>query len=94
MFFDNKESPAVGSQQVKGSCTFCRRKVTSTGATRMVDHIFKDCVLMPSEVKAGFVCLREGTVAVRVDKRKEEALIIEERDVRAPYLMHAVHAPH
>ena len=39
MFLDNKESPTVGSQQVKGRCTFCQKQVISTGATRIVDHL-------------------------------------------------------
>ena len=60
MFFDNKASSSVGSQQVKGICTFCQRSVTSTGATRMVDHLSKDCILVPFEVKTGFSHLHEG----------------------------------
>ena len=51
--FLDKVSPSVGGQQVKGNCTFCSKLISSTGATRIVDHLAWECPLVPPEVKAG-----------------------------------------
>lgn len=37
-----------------GKCLFCRQQVTSTGASRLVDHLAMKCSFAPMEVKQGF----------------------------------------
>ena len=63
----NKEG-CKGSQIV-GACMFCCMRITSTGATRFVDH-FLDCPLIPARIRHPVRLLRDGTVKKR--KLKEE----------------------
>jgi hypothetical protein len=40
----------VGGQQLKAKCVFCRLSLTSTGSTRVVDHMIV-CIRAPSQVQ-------------------------------------------
>ncbi|KAL1525074.1 hypothetical protein AB1Y20_019947 [Prymnesium parvum] len=43
-----------GTQQVTADCTFCWKSVTSTGASRLAEHLADKCVACPKEVKVKF----------------------------------------
>ena len=62
----NKEGKGM---QLSGACMFCNASITSTGATRFVDHIL-DCPLVPARIRQPVRLLRDGTVKRR--KLKEE----------------------
>ena len=47
-FVTNIQYKAVGGQQLTADCMFCRKSISSTGATRVVDH-FKECGLVRQE---------------------------------------------
>ena len=74
----NKEG-CKGSQIV-GACMFCCMRITSTGATRFVDH-FMDCPLIPARIRHPVRLLRDGTVKRRKLNPPTEAMRAAEREV-------------
>ncbi|KAL1496771.1 hypothetical protein AB1Y20_014360 [Prymnesium parvum] len=58
--------------QLSGLCMFCNKKVTSTGATRLVDHLI-DCVHAVKEIKDLCKQLRQKTATKRQLKDLGEA---------------------
>ena len=69
LFVENLEHKDGKGTQITCSCMFCRTRVISTGATRVIDH-FLSCPLCPQSVKAPVQALRDGTKKKR--KVKEE----------------------
>ena len=51
----NKEGKGM---QLSGACMFCNASITSTGATRFVDHIL-DCPLVPARIRQPVRLLRD-----------------------------------
>jgi hypothetical protein len=71
---------SVGGQQLKCKCMFCGFLISSTGATRVVDHFLK-CALCPPIVKDQCRALREGTAAKRKEKAEASDLHLQEREL-------------
>ena len=69
LFVENLEHKDGKGTQITCSCMFCRTRVISTGATRVIDH-FLSCPLCPQSVKAPVQALRDSTKKKR--KVKEE----------------------
>ena len=67
-------------QQIECLCMFCpEKKITSTGATRVVDH-YVLCPLCPKEIKEACQALRAGTSGKRKDTEETAVMAMEERD--------------
>ena len=65
-------------QQIECFCMFCpNKKISSTGATRVVDH-YLTCPLCPKEIKEACQALRAGTAEKRSLKSEGDALATEE----------------
>ena len=80
LFIRNVQYKKVGGQQLEGNCMFCTKKITSTGATRVVDHFVSQCALCPPAVKAPFVAMREQTAVARSDKKQHAALVMRDQE--------------
>ena len=71
----------VGGQQLECECMFCSKKITSTGATRIVDHFAKECVLVVPNVKQPFVAMRQQTEVSRASKHEHKVLVQADSEV-------------
>mmetsp|Transcript_15687 Transcript_15687/g.27266 ORF Transcript_15687/g.27266 Transcript_15687/m.27266 type:complete len:207 (+) Transcript_15687:3-623(+) len=78
-FFTGATYKRVGGEQLTAKCMYCSVLVTSTGATRLLDHLVK-CSLCPSEVRERFAALRNITHSKRKEKQESEALMKEEAE--------------
>lgn len=76
-FFTNVQYKKVGGELLTASCMFCKTSVTSTGLTRLKDHLAA-CVLCPARVKQPFKDLRAQVHAKRKLKEEQQALHQEE----------------
>ena len=81
-FYINVEKKE-GSQQVKVTCAACGKSITSTGSSRLVDHIAKTCPLMPKEVVKAFMQLKKESTNKACGKRAAEVLAMEESEIFA-----------
>lgn len=75
--FTDHRYKKVGGQQLTAACLFCKRDVTSTGATRLVEHT-ASCPLVPKDTKDSFLRLLNQKDEKRVEKRQLITLIAEE----------------
>ena len=53
LFVVNLQYKKVGGQQLECQCMFCNKLISSTGATRVVDHLIV-CILCPDAVKQSY----------------------------------------
>ena len=81
IFVRNLKFKKVGGQQLDCNCMFCDKSISSTGATRVVDHFCSTCVLVPKEVKDPFVALLQDTAVARQEKKDSKALVQVEHEV-------------
>ena len=79
-FTRNCKYKKVGGQQLERDCMFCGAHITSTGASRVVDHFAGQCVLCPPSVKDPCVAFRDSTDAKRKGKEEHTALVREEQE--------------
>ena len=77
-FFNKMQLKAPGSQQRTGHCMFCDIKITSTGATRFLEHLVK-CSSVCAEVKARCKKLAQTSQGKR--KIKDEVASVTEDEV-------------
>ena len=70
----------MGGQQLVCSCMFCNRSITSTGASRVVEHFADGCVLCAKEVKEACQRLRSNTLSKRKAKEEHKALVVKEQE--------------
>ena len=62
LFMSNIAYKNVGGQLLLScNCMFCSLPISSTGATRCVDHLTKGCALVPKEVKSALNFMRGST---------------------------------
>lgn len=94
-FFYDKKYRAVGSQQLSAKCFFCHMPVTSTGSTKLLNHLMS-CVLTPKTIKDAFISLRSLTESKRKAKaevisvaRDEAQLAVHEHNVQQKKLKQA-----
>ena len=76
--FNKMQLKAPGSQQRTGHCMFCDIKITSTGATRFLEHLVK-CSSVCAEVKARCKKLAQASQGKR--KIKDEVASVTEDEV-------------
>lgn len=79
--FKNVQYKKVGGQELVGQCMFCKRSVTSTGATRCLDHLVS-CPLVFPEVKEACMKLRTQTAQKRKLKQEEKSLVLKEAEIQ------------
>ena len=81
-FTRNVQYKRVGGQQLQAECMFCGLLLllTSTGATRIVDHFAMQCVLCPTSVAKPCKELRARTDVKRERKDEHVVLVKEEQD--------------
>ena len=80
-FFVNVLYKKVGGQQLTADCMFCHRAVTSTGASRLVDHM-GGCALVPVVLKNSCTAMILSRQAKRKNKAEVAALVVDEADAR------------
>ncbi|KAL1527180.1 hypothetical protein AB1Y20_015859 [Prymnesium parvum] len=78
-FFVDVTYKKVGGELLKGSCMFCTSSVTSTGSTRLVDHLIS-CHLCPQNVRIPFADIRKGTASKRKEKEETATLVAREAE--------------
>lgn len=69
------------SQQLTSTCTFCNLHVTSTGATRLVQHLVK-CITAPKEVKKAFEELESRKAVKRKIKEQQLESALQEEELK------------
>ena len=79
-FTNNLAYKGGSATQLTAECMFCKMRITSTGATRVVDHFLKTCVLVPERVKQPFAVMRAGTERKR--KMKIESCLLVEQEAQ------------
>jgi hypothetical protein len=81
LFVRGLQYKKVGGQQLECLCMFCSKKISSTGATRLVDHFVRECVLVLRCVKEPFVKMRQQTETARAAKQEHTAVVQADKDV-------------
>lgn len=76
-FFTDIKYKKVGGEQLTAKCMFCTAAVTSTGTTRLKDHL-SSCVLCPPRVKKPFQLLVKEASNKRKLKDEQMSLHLEE----------------
>lgn len=84
-FLSNLTYKAAGGQQLQGNCIFCSLLVTSTEATRVVDHLVL-CQLFRPEIRTMCKALVSNKENKRKAKQEHFALVQEERDGVVPHM--------
>ena len=77
-FFSDVKRKEGTAQQLSGTCMFCKRRVVSTGASKLVDHLI-NCQLCVDSVKLPLRSLRQKTSSKRKMKIDEKEVV--EREV-------------
>ena len=78
-FVKNVTYKSVGGQQLTCNCMFCNVSISSTGATRVVDHLLK-CQLCPPDIRTPCEAMRDTTAGKRKDKQEAVVVAGEERE--------------
>ena len=81
VFTRNLKLKVVGGQQLECECMFCHTRITSTGASRVVAHFSKDCVLCPPSVKDPCAAMRSHMESNRKGKVEHNTLVRAEQDL-------------
>jgi hypothetical protein len=81
VFTRNLKLKVVGGQQLECECMFCHTRITSTGASRVVAHFSKDCVLCPPSVKDPCAAMRSHTESNRKGKVEHNTLVRAEQEL-------------
>ena len=74
LFTNGLEYKAGAVQQLTCKCMFCNIHISSTGATRVVDHLTA-CYLCPVRVKQPLAEVRAGTAKKRKTKKEHMKLV-------------------
>ena len=74
-FMKNITYKKVGGQQLSAECLFCGAVISSTGATRVVEHFARDCVMCPPCVRDPAQALRSETAGKRERKDEHKVLV-------------------
>lgn len=78
-FYTDIQYKNVGGQHVTAVCMFCQLKLTSTGSTRLLQHMCS-CALCPTRLMESFKLLQQNTVEKRKAKIDHMAVVAEENE--------------
>ena len=79
-FTKNITYKKVGGQQLSAECIFCGAVINSTGATRVVEHFARDCVMCPPCVREPAQALCGETAGKRERKDQHKLLVQAEQE--------------
>ena len=79
LFVNNLEYKTAGGAQLTCFCMFCNLRITSTGASRVSDHL-RACTLCPERVKQPLQLLRAKTDKKRKVKEEHSKLVAVHAD--------------